>query len=346
MPLRPATPNDKQAWNNFVLSLPYSSFLQSWQWGEVQDLLGRTHWRWLIEDNRKLTGTALVIRRDLPFGRSWLYVPRGPMVDWSQTLPAWPDFRAKLVELAEEEQAIFVRIDPAISEREQSPAARARREAMGDAFRKAEREVQPRHTLILDVTISEQELLAAMHAKTRYNVRLAERKGVHVRFTQAKEDVEIFLQLAREVQSRSGFHYHPDEYYRAIMETLGAEGMSELAIAEYAGEPVAAHMMVYAGGVASYIHGASSFAHRQVMAPAYLYWQTILRAKEKGCTKYDFFGIAPADAPAGHPWAGVTRIKSGFGGKREDYIGAYDLVLDAGLYHFFSIARRAKSLLR
>lgn len=104
--------------------------------------------------------------------------------------------------------------------------------------------------------------------------------------------------------------------------------------------------MVYSNGVATYSHGASTSEKKEYMAPALLYWKTILRAKEKGMKQYDFFGVAPEHAAPDHPWAGVTRMKLGFGGKRVSYCGAYDFVLNEGLYAGFSLMRRAVTTAR
>lgn len=296
-----------------------SNFLQSREWGAMQESLGVKTWR--IEEG---DAVALVLKRQLPLGRSWLYVPRGPIGNFGEAM------QQRLIELGEEENAIFVRVDPAI----QTP--------LPAPWRKAEREVQPRNTLTLDLAKSEKELLAGMHQKTRYNIRLAQKKGVRVRFSKDANAIEHFLKLSKDVSGRSTFSYHPDEYYRAV---IGLD-FTELALAEYEGEVLAAHIIISFGDTVTYVHGASSSKSREVMAPHMLQWETIKRAKEKRFAKYDFFGIAPEGAYTHHPWAGITRFKLGFGGARVDYIGAYDLVLNESLYHLFNAARRFKSLLR
>lgn len=295
------------------------SFLQSRQWQGMQEKLGVKTW-WLEENNVR----ALVLKRNLPLGRSWLYIPRGPVGKMSQGL------ERKLIEIAEQENAIFVRVDPEI----QTPLAAP--------WRKSEREVQPSNTLILDLTKSEEELLGQMHQKTRYNIRLAQKKGVQVRFSKDISDIEHFLKLSKDVSERTTFSYHPDNYYRAILRT----DLAEIALAEYQNQVLAAHVVISFGDTATYVHGASSSTQRDVMAPHLLQWETIKRAKEQGYKKYDFFGIAPEGADKNHPWSGVTRFKIGFGGNRVDYIGAYDLVLNEGMYHVFNAVRRFKSMLR
>ncbi len=334
MHIRQATDQDRVAWNELVTASPSNSFLQTWQWGEVQRFLKIKFWRLILEDEGKIKSVALVIRRDLPLGRSWLYVPRGPIFSpGSINIREWEAWQPYWQQLAGEESALFVRIDPALPVID-LPAG----------WQKAEREVQPRHSLILDLTPSQEELLAGLKSKTRYNIRLAERKGVKVRFSQSPADVEAFIALSRSVTERSRFRYHPPQYYRAILGQLGSDNMAEIAIAEHAGDVLAAHIMIYNEAVATYAHGASTPQKKELMAPTYLYWQTIKRARERGCRTYDFFGVAPADAGSDHPWSGISRLKLSFGGQRQDYVGAYDFVVDSAFYQLFNIARRAKGL--
>lgn len=333
---------NKEEWNRFVASSPHGSFLQSWEWGQMQEELGVKIWR--LEEAQV---AALVLRRELPLGKSWLYVPRGPVITppspsphlkggnlplkrGGETEGVWQGLEKQLTALAEQENSIFIRIDPATS----LPP--------GGKWKKAEREVQPRNTLILDLAKGEEELLAGMHQKTRYNIRLSQKKGVRVRFSRDGSDVEHFLKLSKDVSERTTFLYHPDEYYKAM---LGLD-FTELALAEYEGEVLAAHFTISLGDTVTYVHGASSSGSREVMAPHLLQWETIKRAKEKGFKKYDFFGVAPDGADQDHPWSGVTRFKLGFGGRRVDYIGAHDLVLHEAMYHLFNTARHIKTLLR
>lgn len=333
-----AVATEASRWNAFVASSPERSFLQTWQWGALQEKMDIPHWHIVVEENGIIMAVALVLERSLKLKYSWLYIPRGPLfapgISSEQKQAAWEVLEEKLRHLAEERDAFFVRVDPLLSTLNRS------------TWRKASREVQPQHTLLLDLSSSEEVLLARMHSKTRYNVNLAQRKGVEVRFSNTKEDIEEFITLSRDVTSRTGFSYHPDDYYSALMEVLGAEGMAELAIATVQGETVAAHLMVYSDGVATYAHGASKSDKREFMAPALLYWKTILRAKEKGMHQYDFFGVAPEGAPEDHSWTGITRMKLGFGGTRVSYCGAHDLVLNEGLYAGFSLMRGAVGAIR
>lgn len=338
MQVSEAVAAEKNRWNAFIADSPYKSFMQTWGWGELQEYLHVPCFRLVVEDAGKIVAVALVIERALKMGYCWLYIPRGPIflegLSDADKNSAWDALEEKLKNLADERNAFFVRVDLL-----QEQFARTH-------WHKSPREVQPQHTLLLHVSTSEEQLLAAMHPKTRYNIRVSEKKGVNVRFSSSAEDVRAFIDASQSVTNRTGFSYHPDEYYRGILEVLGKENMAELAIAEIGGQVAAVHLMIYADGIATYAHGASKNEFRSAMAPALLYWKTIQRAKEKGMQLYDFFGVAPENAPEDHPWNGITRMKLGFGGTRVSYAGAYDLVFNEALYTMFNLTRKAKSFLR
>lgn len=334
---------DHKAWNNFVLSAPDSTFLHSWEWGQLQEYLHVPYWRLSIEQEGKVQVVVLVIKRELPLGRSWLYIPRGPVFSAGLTAAErselWPQLEQQVHDLAIKQRALFVRLDPAWN------PDRAH-ELTTRGWAKAEREVQPRDTLIVDLNQSEEDLLRTMHAKTRYNIKVARKHNVQVRFTTEAAGIETFLRLAREVQGRAGFHYHPDSYYRAMHAVLSAAGQLEVALAEAEHTPLAAHLLISFGDTVTYAHGASSSAQRKLMAPQLLQWESMKRAQAAGKAHYDFFGVAPAEADSAHPWAGITRFKEGFGGRREHYVGTFDLILDRVGYLGFTVARRLHKLWR
>lgn len=321
----------------------------------MQEKLGIPYWRLVETDERGVQGVALAVKRQLPWGKSWIYVPRGSVGQNLEFRIENSELSRDIIELAKEERSVFIRIEP--------------NAAPGKNWQKAANDVQPRHTLVLDLKKSEEELLGEMHQKTRYNIRLAGKKGVTIRFSTDAADIDHFLKLSSDVHERSAFHYHPEAYYRAMHSALSSpfapDGATEdkpaarleIGIAEHQGDVLAVHLLVYFGDTATYVHGASSSAKRDLMAPHLLQWESIRRAKEKGLAIYDFFGVAPeaVSPPAGggdrgggstHPWDGITRFKEGFGGRRVSYLGAYDYVLDPLWYWTYSTGRRARSLWR
>jgi lipid II:glycine glycyltransferase (peptidoglycan interpeptide bridge formation enzyme) len=181
--------------------------------------------------------------------------------------------------------------------------------------------------LVLNLKLSEVDLLAGMHTKTRYNIRVAQRKGVKIRFSCDVRDLDLFAVLAQEVHARSPFRYHPISYYRAMLEALTDDCALEIGVAEHNGRVLAVHLFVTFAGTTTYLHGASGNSQRHLMAPHLLHWEAVRRAQERGSSSFDFYGVAPIGFAPTHPWAGITRYKEGFGGARTTTIGAYEYVM-------------------
>lgn len=341
--------SQKEEWNHFVAKNPYGSFLQSFEWGEFQQSLGRDCWKLKVKSEKHapyrngasgsglkvILGQTLVVKYDLPFGKSYLYSPHGPIIDpepaTSDPVTIFKALSKKVKEIAQEEKAIFWRMDPAAPD---STEERTIFKELG--LQKLSREIQPKKTLILDLTKSEKEILSQMHSKTRYNIRLAERKGVTAeKITnyelQIPNLVDVLWGLIRKTAKRDGFRSHPKEYYRKMLESLSS---AELFLAKYKGRIIAANIVVFFGKCATYVHGASDYKYRNLMAPHFLQWRQILEAKKKGLVLYDFWGIDEKK------WPGVTRFKKGFGGKEINYIGAWDLIYQPTWYKIYNLARR------
>ena len=339
MNVRLANNQDREKWNDFLLASHYGSFMQSWEWGEMQANFGLPIWRIIVEDNEALLGVTLVLLREVSFGRCWLYLPHGPV--FNDDPKVWRLLNDKVKEIGTGKRAIFLRSDPLLKQSNGNDVLLKQ-----SGWQKSEREVQPKHTLVIDLNKSEEDLLSDMHKKTRYNIRLAERKGVKISFSDTREGMDAFLQLTAEVESRGSFRYHPKKYYEEMQKVFGPKGMLHCAVARSGKEVLAAHLLVSFGEVVTYTHGASSSSKREMMAPHLLQWESIKWAKNNGYKKYDFFGVAEDGSAVDHPWAGITRFKMGFGGERVDYIGAYDLVLDSTFYAIFNIGRRMRGALR
>jgi len=318
--------NEKNDWDRFVLEQG-GSFLQSWEWGEFQKAVGRQVFY--------LTGAnfqALIIKHELGLRKSYLYCPRGPV--WHITNDKSPiiNFVKDFSDLAKQEKAIFIRVEPAggIDEKDL-------RRMM---FIKAQKEVQPSHTLILDLSPSEEELLGAMHEKTRYNIGLAERKGVSVtlrRLEEGEEGFEKFWHLLNQTAKRQNIHIFSEDYYKKQMTIKSKQFENLLFIAAYQGRAIAANLVNFFGQTARYLHGGSNNEFRALMAPHLLQWEQMKEAKRRGCKAYDFWGYDE------EKWPGVSRFKKGFSGKEVQYIGTFDLILKQSWYSAYLMA---KSILR
>ena len=344
---------DEAVWDAFVQANG-GSFLQSWSWSVFQEAAGRPVLRFRVAGGREGTeGTVaqfLLIVHRLPLGARYAYIPRGPVIAAAGDAPGnFQAFLGAVHETLRRESCLFARLEP--------PFLRSG-DLIGAGALEEEglvpvRAVQPADTVIIDLGRSEAELLAAMHPKTRYNIRLAEKHGVTVREAAydgerpAAADLESFWRLLAATAERDKFHTHPRAYYEKMLDILsprrGGGLKVRLVFAEHEGRPVAATVMAAYGDTLTYLHGASDAAYRRLMAPNLLHWRLMTEAKRQGLAKYDLWGVAPNDDPE-HPWAGITRFKTGFGGRRESYLGAWELPMDEFWYNLYRFAKRFRNV--
>lgn len=211
------------------------------------------------------------------------------------------------------------------------------------AVRKAPLDIQPSSTVLIDLSSSPDELLAAMHKKNRYNIRLAERKGVAVR-SAGSDELERWYDLYRGTARRDRITIHPLRYYRRLFE-LARDSIDlslHLYLAEHDDDLLAGIIVAEFGNQATYLYGASSNNKRNLMPNYALQWTAILNAREAGLATYDLFGVPPADDPA-HPMHGLYRFKTGFGGRLIHRAGSWDVVTRPMIYGAYRFAERARS---
>ena len=194
---------------------------------------------------------------------------------------------------------------------------------------KATTDILPADTMIVNLKGTDEEILASMKAKTRYNIRIAERHRVHTR-SGNHHDMDIFYDLYRQTCQRNGINLHHRTFFEAMFaphdlerQTIDTSTDFDLLIAEYEGSPLAALFVVYSSTRATYLFGASSSKQRNLMGTYALQWEAIKRAKARGCTEYDLFGTAPNNDPS-HPMHGLYRFKTGFGGQELHRMGCWD----------------------
>ncbi|MFA6525517.1 MAG: peptidoglycan bridge formation glycyltransferase FemA/FemB family protein [Patescibacteria group bacterium] len=323
--------NIEQA-HQFIFShaLVSGAFLQSKFWGEFQKKFGSTCWYIGAFDKDELKGIALVIKISLPFGKCYLYCPKGPIIiTGSGVLNV---LLGGIKNLAEKEGAIFLRFEPAF----ESGYLKVIKEQLGV---KVTKEVQPKSTWVLDITKNETELLSAMKQKTRYNIHLAEKKELLIRTSREAKDVEIFFNLAQDTAKRNGINTHSKNYYLAMMDSLSEHTMIDLYLAEFEGKTVAANLMIYFGETVTYLHGGSNSEYRHLMAPYLLHWEAIKDAKKDGYSMYDFGGVSDENDNA-HKWSGISRFKRGFGGRQVDSVGTFDSIYNHFWYKIYQTARK------
>lgn len=351
---------NEELWDAFVLQHG-GGFLQSWGWSQFQEAMGRSVFRFRVDEPGQIGGKAqhedtfaqfLVLMHPLPMGQKYLYVPRGPVMsaDKGSVHRRLETFTVTLRQAMRRHDAIFTRVEFP----EHSDGGRFNADDLEALGFERVQPMQPEDTSIVDLTKDEVILLADMHQKTRYNIRLAERRGVtvheanHANAHLLKKDIDVFWRLLGETSSRDRFHTHERRYYETMVDVLsekkrGTKGMRvRLVFASYEGEAIAAGLFGSFGDTVTYLHGASRTAQRRVMAPHLLHWTVIKDAKRSGYTYYDFWGIAPTDDPS-HKWAGITRFKRGFGGHHISYLGAWELPGKPIWYTLYRLAKRFRN---
>lgn len=331
---------NKEQWNSFVAGQPEAQFLQSWEWGEFQKTLRRPVFRLGVERDGKLVAAMQVLLRSHGLGIRSLTVYRGPVIDPMLALHDYAAVQELLMEdlvvLGKKERVTLIHLEPPIVVA--SPAVQFYAEQRRWFSVPSD---QPRVHLLLSLTPSIDELRSRVHEKMRYNIGLAERKSVACTVQQGSEAIETFLQLTHATARRKHIHPHPDSYFRTMVETLAPTGFVRMHTAEHNDSTLVANIMVYFGDTASYVHGASSDAARNVMAPHLLQWRQILDAHERGCSWYDFGGVVPETAGT-HPWAGISRFKRGFGGKERRFVGGRERPIGPLLYRLVQLRRRLR----
>jgi len=310
--------DNKDTWNHFLSVHENDEFLQSWQWGDFQASVGNVPLRLQLKNGDQAVDQMQGIVYTLPFGLKFLYVPRYALLKREQG--------EEFLRYCRNQKFVFVRLEPAAQK------------FQSDQFNVREvKNRQPQDTLLLDIRPLEKDLLDQMHSKTRYNIRLAQKKGVEVN---QKKDIDFFWEMNALTTARDNFESHSKKYYEKMLEQPNVYQFNA-----FVGDTcVASNICVASGNTFTYLHGASSNDFRNVMAPYLLQWEQIRFAKSHGFIAYDFWGIAPVgnNKPqtsfhnltwqVDHALTGVSRFKAGFGGTRKTYPRAVEVVLRPSLY--------------
>jgi len=327
---------DPVLWNTTLVSLPLTHVLQTWEWGQFKSRHGWTPsyllWNRHEDAGLRADAAALVLRRRL--GRLPLcvmYVPKGPAMDYADA-PLVDKVLGDLERFAHQSRAIFIKIDPDLPPPFSLPGRRA-----GDkGWLESAEQIQFRNTMEIDLRRSEDELLAAMHQKTRYNIRLAQKRGVTVR-PGTLSDLELLYAMYDETARRDQFIIRPLDYYGDAWGSFIEAGLAQPLIAEFENTPIAALILFRFAGRAYYFYGMSRDLHRNLMAPHLLQWGAMRWARAQGCTIYDMWG-APDTLDESDPMWGVYRFKQGFGGQFVQHIGAWDYRTSRPLYWLYTTA--------
>ncbi len=340
---------DAQQWNQLIENLPGAHVLQTWQWGEVKAQFGWDVHPLIWRDGKgRVDAAALVLQRRisnklLPIRLSVIYVPKGPLLDWSDSTLV-QQVLIDLKQFAKNQRAIFIKIDPDLPVGYGIPGeAQAQDDPIGQNIRRileskgwifSDEQIQFRNTVAIDLRPDEEELLTRMKAKTRYNIRLAKRRGVTVR-SGTDDDIDLLYHMYAHTAVRDDFLIRHKKYYKTVWGAFCKADLAQPLIAEVEGQPVGAVVIFRFAGCAWYFYGMSLDEHREKMFNHRLQWEAMCHAKAFGCHTYDMWG-APDIFNEDDPLWGVYRFKDGFGGKVIRTLGAWDLPIRPLIFRLYS----------
>jgi lipid II:glycine glycyltransferase (peptidoglycan interpeptide bridge formation enzyme) len=370
---------DKMVWEDFLQECEEKTFLQSWNWGEFNKMMGEKIWRLGIYEKEQLIGTAFFYKIQAKRG-TFIFVPHGPNMKKQATnnkRQLLEILLGELKKIAKEEKCDFIRIAPILEKNEENIKIFKALE-----FKTAPTHIHPELTWELDITPSEEEILAQMRKTTRYLIKQAEKNtGVKIIQNQNINNLEKFDELNQRTVNRHHFvpfsldylkkeflAFSPDN--QPIRQAQGypecIEGQISIFLGEYKKELVSSGIFVFWQGIAFYHHGASSLKYPKIPVSYLLIWEAIKEARKRGCKKFNFWGIAPVfvETKTGisnfpghevdsskncfpiskHPWAGLTLFKMGFGGYKKEYVKTQDFSLSRKywLIYFFEKMRKIK----
>lgn len=315
------------AWESLVKQNPSSSFMQSFFWTEFTNLLGWPTYKIGVFENQQLIGGAVVTKFNTDNGHNYLYIPEGPVLPY-YLQEAHKIFDAliteidKVADLSGDSLTSHLRIDPKLTS---LPAFLKR-------FQKAPTDLEPLRTLLINLSLSKEEILAQMKPKGRYNIKVAQRYNLQVISTDLQSGLKDFLKFYHQTVDRKQFEGKDESYFIKLAQTIKNPQNAQFFFVKDKNNILAVALVIFYGSWVTFLFGASSNMHREKMAPYLLHWEIIYKAKEMGFKLYDFYGINPEENNLDHPWQGFTTFKMKFGGQQVKYIGAYDFVYNQDIY--------------
>lgn len=335
MLVREINDEEKQEYDRHV-----NHVIQSWEWGEFRKRIGLDLVRLgEFESDKLVSAFQMTFHSVGVFAQKIGYLPKGPMPN--------ADMIQALREIGDKKNAAFIKMEPNVIVGPDSSKIIASLRGLDPRLVISKKSLFTKYNFILDITKSEQHLLAAMHPKTRYNIGVAQKKGVEVYDSTKDEDFEIYLNLYFETTKRQKYFGHTHSYHKSVWEVLKPAGMARVIIAKYQNKPLVAWMLLNFKDTLYYPYGGSSHEHKEVMASNLIAWEAIKLGKKLGHKFFDMWGALGPDARPNDPWWGFHRFKAGYGPALVEYIGTYDLVLKPALYNTLNVADRVRwALLR
>lgn len=317
----------KKLWNNFLI-LNNKSFLQSFEWGEFQKSFDKKIWRIAIFQQGTIIASAQIIKEFFPLkGKNSFYIPFGPCfnkgIEEEVKKECFNLILKKISELAKKENIIFLRIEPlsilpVLPENFNSKIPPKR--------------IQPQKTLILDLSKKQEEIFRNFTYRVRYNIKLAERKGVKIGFQ--NKYIPEFYELMKKTTKRDKFRSFDEKHYKKLFDFSSDALKVRLCFAKYKGKMIAANILILFAQKVISLHGASDWEYRSLKAVNLLQWEAIKNAREQGYKIYDFWGV---DAKK---WPGLTAFKKSFGGQKLEHPQGKDVVFNQFWYWIYITCRK------
>ena len=352
-------------WNDLISKLPNPHFLQTYEWGQVKAKYGWVPYyavwtedgKWKVESDvnslstfhSPIVAASLILKRTAFRRFSIFYAPKGPLMDWTNE-PLRKRVLDDLQSFAKKQGAIFLKLDPDVVLGRGVPASvgevteNSGQAVMSDLRRRgwvdSSDQIQFRNTVMVDLSASEEDILMRMKQKTRYNVRLAEKKGVTVRVGSV-DDLPMLYKMYAETSVRDGFVIRDEEYYMMVWKLFLTNYESRITpstiplIAEVDNAPVAAIFLFTFAARGYYVYGMSRDKHREKMPTYLLQWAAMKHAKAHGCLTYDLWGAPDVFDESDSMW-GVYRFKEGLGGEVVRTLGAYDFAPSKFWYSMYA----------
>lgn len=327
MIIRTVGPQEKAAFDKVA---PHP--LQSWAWGEFRRATGVDVTRLgTFDDSGRLVQGMQITFHPIPvLGGHAGYFPKGHQPT--------EDMLLALKDLGRRQNAVFIKLEPNL----QFPAGQT------EYFKDVEKLLQANdavpaqalftpYSFVMDLTPSVEQLLENCKSKTRYNIRLAQKRGVQVVEDTSEQGMEEYIKLLEETTERQNFYAHNAQYFRTMWKTLGDSGMMRIIKGVYEGKTLTAWILFFFNGVGYYPYGASSREHKEVMASNLMMWEALQLAKANGCTSFDMWGALGPNPDPKDKWYGFHRFKEGYSAPLMQSLQTHDLQINPPMYKIFTL---------
>ncbi len=328
---------NKEEWESFFQTCAEKTFLQSWNWGEFNKLMGDKLWRFGVFSSKRLIAAALVLKISARRG-TFLFIPHGPVVvegleprDKKEILEL---ILTELSDIAKEEKASFIRVSPIFLKGPANGYPENENIFLDLDFRLSPIHMHPEVTWELDITPPEDDLLAGMRKTTRYLIRQAEKNpDIQIIKSNNIEDLKLFLPVYLKTAKRHHFVAFSEKYLENEFKSFVKDKEIMLFLGKYKNEVVSAAIFVFWQDICFYHHSGSLSKYNKIPISYLLQCEAIKEAKNRGCKLYNFWGIAPdiknelEAQKSKHPWAGLSLFKMGFGGSIKEYVKTQDYVI-------------------